>query len=93
LTETTPCISIKHGKEKRAPSAQKEREAGNSPNMDGGRVRSDRRPCRFNFRNRHPDNGDEARCAMTISRDKLLNFALGCFIFSTLVFAILFILK
>jgi hypothetical protein len=30
---------------------------------------------------------------MTISRDKLLNFALGCFIFSTLVFAVLFILK
>jgi hypothetical protein len=30
---------------------------------------------------------------MTISKNTLLNFALGCFIFSTLVFAILFFLK
>jgi hypothetical protein len=30
---------------------------------------------------------------MTISKNMLINFALGCFIFSTLVFALLFFLK
>jgi len=30
---------------------------------------------------------------MTISKDKLINFALVCFIFSTVVFAVLFIIK
>jgi hypothetical protein len=30
---------------------------------------------------------------MTISKHTLINFALGCFIFSTVVFAILFIVK
>jgi hypothetical protein len=30
---------------------------------------------------------------MTIHKNTLLNFALGCFIFSTIVFAILFIIK
>jgi hypothetical protein len=61
--------------------------------MGCGYFRSYRRPCRFDFRYRHPDNGDEMRYIMTISRNTLLNFALGCFIFSTLVFAVLFVLK
>jgi hypothetical protein len=99
--------------------------------VDCGRFWPDSRPCRPDSRYRHPDNGDEVRYAMTVSRSKLLNFGLGCFIrgegliprgsaavmkvlnprptpyenniprgsaarlliFSTLVFAVLFILK
>lgn len=30
---------------------------------------------------------------MTLSKNTLMNFALACFMFSTLVFAVLFILK
>jgi hypothetical protein len=84
---------INYGKEKNACAAEKWGEAEKRFHMDRGYFRFNRRPCRPDSRYRHPDNGDEVRYAMTISRNTLLNFALGCFIFSTIVFAILFILK
>jgi hypothetical protein len=49
---------------------------------------------RFSVSHCHIDDGAQIRgTLMTISEGRLLHFALGCFIFSTIVFAVLFVLK
>jgi hypothetical protein len=81
---------FKYGKENRPFTTKKQRKGRKCRPMGCGYFRSYRCPYRLDFRYRHPDYDDEGRYIMTISKNTLLNFALSCFIFSTLVFAVLF---
>jgi hypothetical protein len=83
LTSSPIACTFKHGKEKRPFATEKQRKGGKYRHIGCGYFRS----------YRQSDTGDEVRYIMTISRNTLLDFALGCFIFSTLVFAVLFFLK